>query len=169
MKKNRSKAAAFVLTLILLFSLTACGTTTRKIKYTCDDGAKLLITLESSNGFQRSPVFEVGGLTFIMKFNGIAWYEAYVIDAAERSQFSEAELCGQSSNIRIYGPDADGYYSYILDLDGTDAAYVRFDSEEGPGQGCFGNDFVTSACYEVDGLKTVPDLEWSVFADQKND
>ncbi len=171
--------------LILLFALltaltmpVSCGAQTIKVKN--PDRTTAVIEYTSAVPLQRAPYFELHDGKLHMTFNGYTWYIAYFVSAEERAGFEEYPVAAHSTNLTVYRlkddaetdeppyllDESDASYAYLLDLDGTDDAYVCFLNVQPPQTGSYANDFTTSAAYRVDDAKggetiyTVPDLTW---------
>lgn len=163
---NMVQIAALLLALIL--TLSSCMPREHTLRMKNDDGTVVKIEYESAAPLQRAPYFtETSDRALIMEFNGTDWYRAEIITEEERTVLS-GEVLAQSSNLTVYAADG-AYdrlsYTYILDLDGTDDAYIRFDAESAPQYRSFGNDFTTSITYFVDKTETVPDLDGLVLTE----
>lgn len=163
---NMVQIAALLLALIL--TLSSCMPREHTLRMKNDDGTVVKIEYESAAPLQRAPYFtETSDRALIMEFNGTDWYRAEIITEEERTMLS-GEVLAQSSNLTVYAADG-AYdrlsYTYILDLDGTDDAYIRFDAESAPQYRSFGNDFTTSITYFVDKTETVPDLDGLVLTE----
>lgn len=164
---NMVQIAALLLALIL--TLSSCMPREHTLRMKNDDGTVVKIEYESAAPLQRAPYFtETSDRALIMEFNGTDWYRAEIITEEERTMLS-GEVLAQSSNLTVYAADG-AYdrlsYTYILDLDGTDDAYIRFDAESAPQHRSTGNDFTTSITYSVDKTETVPDLDGLVLTER---
>lgn len=155
------------LVLLVLFCMSvflcACGGK-KKVTVKNTDGTKTRINYENHGILTRAPVFTAGDKKVTMQFNGTEWFIATVIEDVELEPIAKQTLLAKSKNICVYENPEDEWYGYIyvLDLQGTDASYIAIYSMDAPDHHGYGTDFDYFISYTVDGVETVPDMEWEL-------
>ncbi len=155
---NIKKVLAAVLAVVMLL-LVGCGA--KGIKRDMSDGTVVYVDANGSNGLVRAPIYKISTNNVTMEFNGIDWFSFQIVEAAEIAEFESYELLAESSNMKVYETEEEFPYIYILDLEGSDVAFIKFESNGSPETASISNDFNNvGLAYRVDGVTTTPDCEW---------
>ncbi len=170
-RRPAGRISALLLAAALLLdalTLTGCGSDSISMKL--PDGTKIKIEYRSAVPFERSPVFSATSRGLVMSFNDIDWYTANIVSADEAAALTDGlEYLGSSTNLDAYAA-ADGAefaYYYLMRLEGTDEAYIVFNTDTDPyGSSSIGNDFDRGVKYTVNGVETLPDTEGFVAAEE---
>ena len=158
-----SAAAALLLAAVLILTDLFSGGTER-LAVDNADGTELIIEWDNPGALTRAPHYSHNTGVITMNLNGRDWFSLQPLSAEEAQECADSGiLCAESSNLKAYDLASEGeepVYVYILDLEGTDEAFIRFDTSEGPDEPVSNSrafsDFIT---YCVDGEPTVPDVD----------
>lgn len=159
---NKIKRCALLLVLLCVCCLLCACDGTSRISVKNADRTTTVITYENHGILVRAPVFTKNENKVTMQFNGTEWYIAEAVGEEERERIAEGELLAESSNIRVYrNTDESEYgYIYLIKLEGSDVAYIAVSSMDAPDHHGYGTDFDHCISYTVDGVETVPDMDW---------
>lgn len=152
-----------LLLVCLCLVLSACGGK-KTLSVRNEDGTTTRIAYENHGVMTRTPVFTADDKSVTMQFNGTEWYVAAAIGEKEQERIAEGDLQAESSNIRVYRNKSKNMYEYVyvLKLEGSDAAYIAISSMDAPDHRGYGTDFDDYIAYSVDGVVTVPDMDWEM-------
>ena len=164
------KLFCMILAAVGICMFTGCGKT---VVSASAGGVPVRIEAEKAGALSRLPHFENKEGRMVMTHSGNTWYAAAILSKKEASdRFSERIPCAVSSNIAVYKyrhdhPDffAPVGYSYLMTLDGTEEAYICFDSDSAPDAGDLGTDFASLLRYYAGNTETVPDTVFILTED----
>lgn len=153
--------------LLVLFCMSCllCACSGKKTVSTKNaDWTTTKITFENHGVLARAPVFTKNEDKVTMQFNGTEWYEVKAIGEEAKERIETGELLAESTNIRAFRNEGSDWYEYVylIKLEGSDVAYIAVNSTDAPDHHGYGTDFDYFISYSVDGIETVPDMDWKI-------
>lgn len=157
----------FILCICVAALLTSCVKEGAFIE-TAEDGTGIRIKYRNHGILTRAPRFEKSEGYVMMSFNGYEWYTAGIIGTSELQRVMKGELLAKSSNITVYKSKSGSRfaYYYVMQLEGTDTAWILFNSVDSPESHSYGTDFGNQIQYYAGDISTVPDTDFEIFDDE---